>query len=969
MDTNITALKADYALKRELGSASCSTEVFVNDVKDPNKHTVYHFTSVYYKPDTSSKIDVKQFLNFKEIKDGKKYVITGDFNDHAEAWSDQPTAKEETPLSNILADPTCPLVCLNGKRVTRVPRGAHIDKHTASVLDLTLVSTSLGGSTWEVLSEHFFISDHFPIYGSISTGGNTKAAPPEDVFNIDKADWDRLEGYLINNAIDINNINPTDQYKRINSKLVDAANIAIPKTKYKGNYKGHAWWNDDCETAKKRLRLCSQTLYDNLTQGNYVKWHEAEREYIKIISQAKLSHWENTLKEEIHDYRDSTILWRKVKRLRKGRAPNKRPMYYTDDKGNKHICIGDKAKANLLAKAIAHKSQNSSLTNDQRTKRAEFEAEFTDPEPDNSLEFNQPITMLELQRAINDVRDKNKAAGADIITYKIIEKVPLCTKKVILQHFNTCLETGTIPDQWKEAQVFALRKMGKDPTSPDSYRPISLTPHMGKLFEKIMKERLERYLEQKSILSAFQSGFRAARSTTDNLVYLTERMKQALRSKATGRYVTMFDIHKAFDRVWHCKLLSKLKDIGISGNMYNVIKSFLSNRSMAVKFGNETSERHTLDMGSPQGAVLSPLLFIILLYDIDKDVKLGRNELLLYADDICLISKIGNFFKDDYDRKLMEEHQTAINNLSQYLKENGLSFSGEKTQFQVVSHKPIRKSLRVSVDGVWVNHSEHIKYLGLTFTHNLSWTEHFKQVARKVQGHINLLKILGHESWAKGTKFLVNVARALVRSCVSYGQECFFGSCNLDKLTTLEYRALKVALGVEKCTGNDPAIYREAGWLTLDEERKLRCAQYRVRACKLRYHPLDTFDDKERYHSDRQQAFISVGKGRTFIRNSTTTIFEYTDFTLELAGVRLTDIECLSLPPFPVREEPAMTMHFTLQNGTKKSDDVLGAGATANLYIDTHFSDYYQIYTDGSVYMNGRCGFGLFLRPPPGIKI
>ena len=99
---------------------------------------------------------------------------------------------------------------------------------------------------------------------------------------------------------------------------------------------------------------------------------------------------------------------------------------------------------------------------------------------------------------------------------------------------------------------------------------------MGKLFEKIIKFRLEKYLEINNVLPKSQSGFRDSRSTTDNLVYVTEKMKEALRYRTKGRYITYFDVQKAFDRAWHAKLLSKLSNIGISGHVYNVIKNFLS---------------------------------------------------------------------------------------------------------------------------------------------------------------------------------------------------------------------------------------------------------------------------------------------------------------------------------------------------------------------------------------------------------
>ena len=959
VNSNIHASKTNFVLKRELGSASCSAEIYINDDKDPKKVNTYLFTSVYYRPNTSHKIDVKQFLTFNEKRDGKKYIFTGDFNDHAAAWSNESHASPETKLSEILMDNQCSLVALNDKSITRISKKGD----RPSALDITLVSSSLGGSTWEVLSENLFKSDHYPIYGSFRTGAN-ETPPQEDTFNLDKADWEQLEGLLTNNSIgDISNLNVTEQSACINDKIMEAALLAIPIKQFEGGYRGETWWNEECDKSKMHLRLCSKTLHKCVNGTNLDAWKQAEADYIKTIAKAKLSDWEKTLNEKVTDYRDSKTLWRKVKQKRKGQKPMQRPFIITDSKGNKHIYIGDQAKADSLAETIAKKSQNISLTQKQLDARKRFEESYTDPIPDNTKEFNKSITMAELERAIYDVRDKNKAGGTDRVTYKIIEKLPLCTKEVILQHFNSCLESGTVPDQWKQGQVFALRKQGKDVTSPESYRPISLTPHMGKLFEKIIKERLERFLEEKGAIPQCQSGFRAARSTTDNLVYLTEKMKKALRGKNTARLVTLFDIQKAFDRVWHCKLLSKLKQLEISGNVYNVIKSFLHNRSMTVKHGNAYSKNHFLDMGSPQGSVLSPLLFIILLHDIDK-VDIGDNELLLYADDICLISNIVQI--KQYGHTIKDKHQKAIDALSEYLEDLGLNFASEKTQFQVVSHdRFFRSDITITVEGKTIKHSTNIKYLGLTFNCELNWKPHFKNITTKVKSHINLLKILGSEYWAKGTKFLVNVARALVRSCTSYGQECFFASDSIKELTKLEYRALLVALGAEKCTKYSEAIYREAGWLTLEEERKLRCAQYLLRIEKLNDPLLKNLTEKEKYHAINEKAYITKGSLQGLVKNSTMTIFEYTDEIFRFSQLAYDkNIEKQVISPLPVREEPVIHTFYTLAPGTKKSDDVLGAGATANLLIDEHFSNLYQVYTDGSVDEIGKCGYGIYFREP-----
>ena len=321
------------------------------------------------------------------------------------------------------------------------------------------------------------------------------------------------------------------------------------------------------------------------------------------------------------------------------------------------------------------------------------------------------------------------------------------------------------------------------------------------------------------------------------MVYLTENIKKTLKRNGWIQYITCFDVRKAFDKVWHVKLLSKLQAIGISGHFYDTIRNFLKDRSIRVKNQNELSERHYLDMGTPQGAVLSPTLFTIMLYDIQK-LDMEKQKLLMFADDISLVSDIFNLGKmkhkaNTYTPKSLEQHQAAIELLEDYMMENGFSFSGEKTQFMAVvrdSFKDYRKA-NIIVGGVKKEASPTIKYLGITFHHQLNWKPHFQEVATKSQSAVNLLRILASQKWAKGTKFLVDVARALIRTRLSYGQECFFSALPHEKeiLDKIEAKTIKIALGIPN-TASSNKVYSEIEWISLEEERQLRCSQYIVRS-------------------------------------------------------------------------------------------------------------------------------------------
>ena len=102
-----------------------------------------------------------------------------------------------------------------------------------------------------------------------------------------------------------------------------------------------------------------------------------------------------------------------------------------------------------------------------------------------------------------------------------------------------------------------------------------------------------------------QAGFRRGRGVTDHLVKLGEHVGRSVGRRKVP-LTCCFDITRAYDQVWHAKLLQKLDKIGISGNMYNYIRSFLSGRSMQVRWKGATSTTKEISMGVPQGSGIAP---------------------------------------------------------------------------------------------------------------------------------------------------------------------------------------------------------------------------------------------------------------------------------------------------------------------------------------------------------------------------
>ena len=164
---------------------------------------------------------------------------------------------------------------------------------------------------------------------------------------------------------------------------------------------------------------------------------------------------------------------------------------------------GVQKKADALTETFSRASQTKHLPAEVARHRTEEETRFETPGMDDSTPFNGDLTLKELKTAISGFGSASKATGEDPISYHLIRRFPESMIKILLEFYQSCWESGTIPVAWKDALAIAIPKEGKP-----LYRPIALTPHLGKVYERLIKNRLEYLLEKQGILPVCQAGFR-----------------------------------------------------------------------------------------------------------------------------------------------------------------------------------------------------------------------------------------------------------------------------------------------------------------------------------------------------------------------------------------------------------------------------------------------------------------------------
>ena len=290
-----------------------------------------------------------------------------------------------------------------------------------------------------------------------------------------------------------------------------------------------------------------------------------------------------------------------------------------------------------------------------------------------------PCAPNEVSTVIQSLKN-GKSSGPNSIPIKLLKVLEPHISLTLSSLINESFETSTFPDTLKIAKVIPVFKKGLS-TKTSNYRPISLLSIFSKIFEKVMYQRLYKFLEVGELLFDMQFGFRSGHSTDHALVSLTESIKASLDKNRFGCGI-FIDLQKAFDTVNHDILLKKLEHYGIRGIALNWFESYLRNRKQFVSVNGHSSSTCDITCGVPQGSVLGPLLFLIYINDLPNSSKLLN--FFLFADDTNI------YFESDDPTRLSKTVNKELKKVKSWLDCNKLALNIEKTNF-VLFHSPRKK--------------------------------------------------------------------------------------------------------------------------------------------------------------------------------------------------------------------------------------------------------------------------------------
>lgn len=333
------------------------------------------------------------------------------------------------------------------------------------------------------------------------------------------------------------------------------------------------------------------------------------------------------------------------------------------------------------------------------------------------------LSQDKIVAAIKDM-DPTSAPGPDGIPAFFYRDYSDILAQPLNMIFRLSLDTGKLTEGRAQA-IISPQFKGGSRCEPANYRPVALTNHLTKILERLIRKELVEYLETNHLTNNSQHGFRAGRSTiTQLLCYLDDIYNKLEKGEEVDS--VYLDFAKAFDKVDHGILLGKLHALNIGGKILKWIERFLCNREQRVKVANSLSDPVTVTSGVPQGSVIGPLLFLVMMLDIDKDVI--HSDLGSFADDTKVWNKIDPSHADEGSNKL----QCDLDTLFSWAEANNMKFNGKK--FQCISFGSSNRvpqyttSTRQNIEV-----KDCVNDLGVLLEDNLLFHKHIKSMAAK--GH------------------------------------------------------------------------------------------------------------------------------------------------------------------------------------------------------------------------------------------
>ena len=709
--------------------------------------TILYAASAYFPGDVDDipPPKVAAFISYCR-RQNKAFIIGCDANAHHTIWNSTDTNKKGESLLEFISQHDID-ICNRGSSPT------FTNSIREEVLDLTLCNSALSErmQNWHV-SDEISMSDHNHIlfdYIANDLLDETYRDPRKTNWEIYSSTIES-EGDFVPNAISSHR-DLEKASENIINKIKEAYYSNCPERKRSTN-RNVSWWNKRLE----KLRSKARKLFNKAKQtSDWVKYREALTEYNKEIRRSKRRDW----RFNCENIESIPVVSRLQKVLSKnhsnglGVLKNKDGSFTANTKETLDVMMQVHFPGSLPISNSPDTNSPNSTSNEWCSRPAELENRAEDL-------ANEIFTIPRVEWAIESFAPF-KSPGVDEIYPIFLQK---CKRKLVpalTKLYRASLLLRYIPTAWRQSRVVFIPKANKkDETSAKSFRPISLASIFLKVMEKLVDEYIKDVILSKNPLSKLQFAYQSNKSTVTALHTIVTKVEKAFEAKEV-LLAAFLDIEGAFDNATYASMENAMKRHGFENCLVEWIGEMLSKREIQAKLCDSTV-KVTAVKGCPQGGVLSPLLWSLVVDDLLVSLELLGFEVIGFADDIVIV------VRGKFDSIISERMQTALNFTLQWCRKEGLNVNPTKTTLVPFTKRRKMNLNTLQLDRASLKYSTETKYLGVILDSKLNWNAHTEQVLKKATCAFWICKRTFGKKWGLKPNMICWIYSAIIKPRITY---------------------------------------------------------------------------------------------------------------------------------------------------------------------------------------------------------
>ena len=378
------------------------------------------------------------------------------------------------------------------------------------------------------------------------------------------------------------------------------------------------------------------------------------------------------------------------------------------------------------------------------------------PEDHEAITTMPPVTITPsvVNRSIKHLKNSVSHSPDGIPSY-FLRNVAQSVCHPLSTIFNLSLQKQEVPDLWRTANVKPIHKNKGLRNDPKNLRPISLTSPICRTIEDIFRNDITTHLNFNRIISPNQHGFIKFRSTVTQQLVMMEELTVNYENK-TPTHIIYLDFAKAFDSIPHRKLIFILNHLKIDRTVIGWITKLLHKRTQRTMVNNFLSDSCEISSGVPQGSVLAPTIFSIIINDLLLEIQTQSNlKPLAFADDLKLVST----------RPVVL--QQALNAVNTWAKQWQLKIQPTKSEYIEIKplHSNNHSTYTFSIDGQQIPQVNVVKDLGLFLSQDLKWTS---QISNTYLKAIRLVWLVIRSFKSNNLSIYISIFKTYIRPLTEY---------------------------------------------------------------------------------------------------------------------------------------------------------------------------------------------------------